>query len=243
MKLELNGLQKQFENHSAISLTNILIPECQTLVIIGPSGGGKSTLLRLVAGLEYPDKGEIILNGNPIIFKENALLQHRRNLGIVFQAWNLFPHLTALENIILPLHHVHKLSKEEALERSLQLLRRFDLGSHAHKKPSALSGGQVQRVALIRAVAAQPKMLMLDEPTSALDPLMTVEVLDLIRELKNEGMDIFLVTHHLQFVRHIAQRVLFIANGMVLEEGSVEEIFENPVNPLVKKYMKSVLTY
>ncbi len=111
MKLELNGLQKQFGNHPAISLTNVLIPDCQTLVIIGPSGGGKSTLLRLVAGLEYPDKGEIILNGNPIIFKENALLQHRRNLGIVFQAWNLFPHLTALENIILPLHHVHNLSK------------------------------------------------------------------------------------------------------------------------------------
>ncbi len=243
MKLEARGVHKYFGPHLSLSLPNLIVPECQTLVIIGPSGGGKSTLLRLVAGLECPDNGEITLNDSPICFTEKALLEHRRSLGIVFQSWNLFPHLTALENILLPLQRVHGLSVAEAEARSLELLRRFALDKHAHKKPYALSGGQVQRVALIRAVAAQPKILILDEPTSALDPLMTVEVLDLISELKNEGIDILLVTHHLNFAKHLAQQVVFIAEGKVLEEGPANKVFENPTQPLVQQYMKTVLSY
>lgn len=243
MKLEITGLQKRFGNHLALSLPRLTVPQCQTLVVIGPSGSGKSTFLRLIAGLERPDTGQIVLDDAPIGSDERTLLIHRRSLGIVFQSWNLFPHLTALENIVLPLYRVHKLTLAEAEERGLSLLQRFGLDKHAHKKPFALSGGQVQRVALIRAVAGQPKMLLLDEPTSALDPLMTVEVLDLILELKNEGMDIVLVTHHMHFAERVAEQVLFIAEGKVLEEGPVEELFQNPIDPLVKQYMKTVLAY
>jgi polar amino acid transport system ATP-binding protein len=243
MKLEINGLTKFFGKQQAIAQLDLTLPECQTLVLIGPSGSGKSTLLRLMAGLEYPDTGMIKLNGKEIIFEENALINHRRTLGIVFQSWNLFPHLTALENVVLPLYRVHGLSDEEARTRSMQLLTRFDLAQHAHKKPFQLSGGQIQRVALIRAIAGQPKMLMLDEPTSALDPLMTAEVLELIAELKKENRDLVFVTHHLYFARKIADQVLFIADGTVLEQGTVSEVFENPKSALAKQYMDIVLAY
>ncbi|MFI5343492.1 MAG: amino acid ABC transporter ATP-binding protein [Chlamydiales bacterium] len=243
MKLEIEGVTKFFDAQQAIALLNLTISECRTLVLIGPSGSGKSTLMRLMAGLEYPDSGSIAFDGQPIVFEEKALMKHRRSLGIVFQSWNLFPHLTALENIVLPLYRVHGLSKEEAEERSLDLLKRFDLAKHAHKKPFSLSGGQVQRVALIRAIAGQPKMLMLDEPTSALDPLMTAEVLELIVELRNEGRNLIFVTHHLPFAKKIADYILFIAEGKVLEKGSVEEVFENPKSALAKQYMSTILAY
>ncbi len=243
MKLEIKGLTKSFGMQPAIAQLDLLLPDCQTLVLIGPSGSGKSTLLRLISGLEYPDSGTIKLDGKEIIFEEKALIRHRRSLGIVFQSWNLFPHLTALENIVLPLHRVHGLSEEEAEARSMQLLTRFDLVNHAHKKPFELSGGQVQRVALIRAIAGQPKMVMLDEPTSALDPLMTAEVLELIAELKKEKRDLIFVTHHLYFAKKIADQVLFIAEGKVLEKGSVKDVFERPSSALARKYMAAALAY
>jgi polar amino acid transport system ATP-binding protein len=242
MKLEINNLTKRFGSQKAISSLNLELPECQTVVFIGPSGSGKSTLLRLIAGLAFPDSGWIALDGKKIQFEESALREHRRSLGIVFQSWNLFPHLTALENIVLPLHRVHGLPREEAEARSFELLKRFELDSHAHKKPFALSGGQVQRIALIRAVAGQPKMLMLDEPTSDLDPLMTAEVLELILELKKEKRELVLVTHHLHFAKKIADWVLFISEGKIVEVGPSSKIFESPDTPQVQQYMAKVLS-
>jgi len=242
MKLEINQLIKRFDSQKAISIDKLTV-DCNTLVFLGPSGGGKSTLLRLIAGLFYPDSGTIAIDNEEIIYNEQELLKYRRSIGIVFQSWNLFPHLTALENIILPLQYVHGKSEEEATMISLDLLKRFGLDNHANKKPYALSGGQTQRVALIRALAVQPKLLLLDEPTSALDPLMTSEVLDLILELKNEKRDLILVTHHLHFAKRIAERVLFISEGKVLENGTCEEVFESPRSPQAKEYMAKVLAY
>lgn len=243
MRLELNGLKMRYGKQLAIAPFHVIVPECQMLVLIGPSGGGKSTLLKLIGGLEYPESGSIEIDGEPVIFEEKALIAHRRNLGIVFQSWNLFPHLTALENIVLSLHRVKGLSVQEAEAVSMELLRRFELDKHAHKKPFELSGGQSQRVALIRAVAGQPKMLLMDEPTSALDPLMTAEVLELILELKKEGRNLILSTHHLTFAKRVADRVLFLAEGKVLEQGTPDEVFNHPTSPLAKHFMETILTY
>lgn len=242
MKLEIQKLTKKFGPQSILEF-DAIIPDCQTLVLIGPSGSGKSTLLRLIAGLEYPDSGWIAIDGHKISYEENALQGHRRSIGIVFQSWNLFPHLTALENIVLPLHRVHGMPKKEAEARSRVLLQRFELEKHADKKPYALSGGQIQRVALIRAIATEPKLLLLDEPTSALDPLMTAEILDLILEFKKELKNIVLVTHHLHFAKTIADQILFIAEGKVIEQGDVNKIFSHPESPLVKSYMNKVFAY
>jgi polar amino acid transport system ATP-binding protein len=243
MKLEFDNLKKQYGNQLAITPFQLVIPECQMLVLIGPSGGGKSTLLKLIGGLECPESGSIIIDDEPIIFEEKALIEHRRKLGIVFQSWNLFPHLTALENIVLSLHRVKGLSLEESETISMDLLTRFELAKHAHKKPYELSGGQCQRVALIRAVAGQPKLLLLDEPTSALDPLMTAEVLELILELKKEGRNLILSTHHLTFAKRVAECVLFLADGKVLEHGTPEDVFENPQTELAKNFMTTILSY
>lgn len=243
MNLEIEELKKYFGKQPVIAIDHLIVKETQTLVFLGPSGGGKSTLLKLIAGLHYPDSGTILLDNQKIIFEEKELLEHRRKIGVVFQSWNLFPHLTALENIVLPLTEVHGKSKEEARDISLKLLKQFELDKHANKKPYALSGGQVQRVALIRAIAIQPKLLLLDEPTSALDPLMTSEVLDLVLELKNEKRDLILVTHQLQFAKRIADRVLFISEGKVLENGTTAQVFENPTSIQAKNYMSKVLTY
>lgn len=242
MKLEIKKLLKKFGTQRAIAIDDLSI-ECPTLAILGPSGSGKSTLLRMIAGLTYPDSGTISINNQPIIFSEKELRQYRKSLGIVFQSYNLFPHLTALENIVLPLVEVQHMPKDEANSISMDLLKRFSLDKHAHKKPYALSGGQVQRVALIRAIATHPKLLILDEPTSALDPLMTAEVLELILELKNEKRDIIIVSHHLHFARRAADQVLFIAEGKLLENGPTEKVFENPNSSQTKEYMSKVLAY
>lgn len=243
MNLEIENLKKYFGKQQSIDIDYLFVKDTKTLVLIGPSGGGKSTLLKLIAGLHIPDSGSIAVDNQKILYEEKKLIEYRRKIGVVFQSWNLFPHLTALENIVLPLQHVQGKSKEEAIATSLKLLKQFDLDKHADKKPYALSGGQVQRVALIRAIAIQPTLLLLDEPTSALDPLMTSEVLDLILELKNEKRDLILVTHQLQFAKRIADRILFISEGHVLENGTSEEVFDNPSSPQAKNYMSKVLTY
>lgn len=243
MKLEIKNLNKNYGSHKAISIDYLLIPKCHTLVLVGPSGSGKSTLLKIVAGLIYPDSGEIWIDDQKIIYKEKELLKYRRTVGVVFQSWNLFPHLTTLENIVLPLQYVQGLSKEEAINKSQSLLKRFELNKHANKRPYELSGGQTQRVALIRAIAISPKLLLLDEPTSALDPLMTAEVLDLIMELKKDKCDLILATHHLHFAKKIADHVLFIAEGKVIESGTVIEVFDQPKSERIKHYMAKVLAY
>lgn len=243
MRLEISRLVKRFGHQKAIAIDSLVLENCSTLSILGPSGGGKSTLLRMIAGLIFPDFGEIVINGKTLIFEEKELIKYRKTLGVVFQSYNLFPHLTALENIVLPLEQVHGISKEEAIAISRELLKRFDLEKHAFKKPHALSGGQSQRVALIRAIAIHPQILILDEPTSALDPLMTAEVLELILELKKEKRDLIMVTHHLHFAKVASDYVLFIAEGKLLEKGTVQEVFENPQSSLARQYMAKILAY
>ena len=219
------------------------LEETHSLVLIGPSGGGKTTLLRILAGLEIPDDGNVELNGEPIQFHESALLCYRRTVGVVFQAFNLFPHLTAFENVVLPLEKVHSQSPTQAREIAMQLLRRFQLDSHANKKPAALSGGQRQRVAIARAVAIKPRVVLFDEPTSALDPEMTAEVLDMIEQLREESTDLILVTHEMGFARLAADRVAFLSEGRILEFGETKSVFDAPNTEECKRFLGTVLKY
>ena len=219
------------------------LEKVHTLVLIGPSGGGKSTLLRIIAGLEYPDSGEVEINGERVVFQEEALLRHRRTIGTVFQAFNLFPHLTALQNITLPLEKVHGHAPAEAEEIARQLLARFRLEKHAAKRPAELSGGQRQRVAIARAVSIKPRLLLFDEPTSALDPEMTAEVLDMIKELRDEGRDFILVTHEMGFARQIGDQVALLAEGRIVEVGAVGQIFEKPASAQSRDFLAKVLKY
>jgi polar amino acid transport system ATP-binding protein len=243
MKLNLRDLVKKFGSHTVIDRVNLALDDVHCLALIGPSGGGKSTLLRLVAGLEYPTSGEVELNGARIDYTDEALLRHRRSIGTVFQAYNLFPHLTALQNITLPLEKVHGRSRDEARDLAEGTLRRFQLLEHAHKRPAELSGGQRQRVAIARAIAIKPQVVLLDEPTSALDPEMTAEVLELIEELKVEGRDLLLVTHEMGFARRLADRVALLANGSIAEIGLPAQIFEAPESEVTRGFLRRVLKY
>jgi len=214
-----------------------------SLVLIGPSGGGKTTLLRILAGLETPDRGEVEINGQAIDFHEPALLEYRRTVGVVFQAFNLFPHLTALENVTLPLEKVHGYSAADAKEAAMALLRRLQLEAHAFKKPAGLSGGQRQRVAIARAIGIKPRLVLFDEPTSALDPEMTAEVLDTIEQLREEGTDLILVTHEMGFARRAADRTAFLSAGRILEFGDTKSIFDNPRTEECRRFLGTVLKY
>jgi polar amino acid transport system ATP-binding protein len=243
MQLEINNVTKSYGGHAALSGVTLSIPKMSTVALMGPSGGGKSTLLRIIAGLEIPDSGNFSLDGDLVQTGEEYLLPYRRQIGVVFQAFNLFPHLTALQNISLPLEKVHGYSPDEAATYSLQLLSRFQLAGHALKTPAQLSGGQKQRVAIARAVAIRPRLLLFDEPTSALDPEMTVEVLDLISELRSEGRPILIVTHEIGFARKVADQVVFIHEGRVLEYGNAAELFEKPSTPEMQVFLDKVLRY
>jgi polar amino acid transport system ATP-binding protein len=243
MRLEIRGISKRYGDHVALDDIELSIPEIRTVALLGPSGSGKSTLLRIIAGLETPDAGEIYLNGDRLQCTEQYLLQHRRSIGTVFQSFNLFPHLTALRNISLPLEKVHGYSAEEADAFAMQLLARFQLSGHARKTPAQLSGGQKQRVAIARAVAIKPRLLLLDEPTSALDPEMTVEVLDLISELRQEGRPLLLVTHEVGFARKVADQVVFLHEGRILESGAADQLFEQPATKEMKVFLDKVLRY
>jgi len=243
MRLEIKGISKRYGDHVALKDIGLSIPEIRTVALLGPSGSGKTTLLRIIAGLETPDAGEIYLDGDRLQGTEQYLLQHRRSIGTVFQSFNLFSHLTALRNISLPLEKVHGYSAEEAETFALQLLARFQLSGHAHKAPAQLSGGQKQRVAIARAVAIKPRLLLLDEPTSALDPEMTVEVLDLISELRQEGRPLLLVTHEVGFARKVADQVVFLHEGRILESGAAEQLFEQPATEQMKLFLDKVLRY
>jgi len=217
--------------------------EVHSLVLIGPSGGGKSTLLRVMAGLQNPDEGALEINDEAVNFDEPSLRKHRRTIGVVFQSYNLFPHLTALENITLPLEKVHGIASAEARETALQALRRFRLDNHAHKKPAELSGGQQQRIAIARAIAIKPRLLLFDEPTSALDPEMTGEVLDVIEELKQEGRDFILVTHEMGFAKLVGDQIAFLADGKIIEAGSAGQIFDAPQSSQCRDFLARVLKY
>jgi polar amino acid transport system ATP-binding protein len=243
MKLRLTNLCRAFGSHRALDRLSLECEETRSLVLIGPSGGGKSTLLRVLAGLERPDSGTVELNGAPLVFEEAALQVHRRRTGVVFQGFNLFPHLTALENITLPLTAVHGHPPGKAVALGRELLSRFQLASHADQKPAALSGGQRQRVAIARALAIEPQCLLLDEPTSALDPVMTAEVLETIECLRAQGRDFILATHEMGFARRVADRVAFIAEGRLVEFGPPEQVFGAPSSPQTREFLARVLRY
>src|SRR4051812_14887601 len=243
MRLQIQHLSKRFGDHVALGGLSLGLEKVHTLVLVGPSGGGKSTLLRIIAGLEFPDSGEVEINGERMVFEDRKLLDYRRTVGTVFQAFNLFPHLTALRNITLPLEEVHHYSAADADQTARQLLIRFRLEKHATKFPAELSGGQRQRVAIARAVSIKPRLLLFDEPTSALDPEMTSDVLDMIKELRDEGRDFILVTHEMGFARQIADHVALLAEGQIVEAGPVEQIFENPTRSESKQFLAKVLKY
>ncbi len=243
MKLELSGVSRAFGEHRALDGVSYRCEGAGSVVLIGPSGGGKSTLLRILAGLERPDAGRVAVGGVVLRTDETSLRAHRRTLGVVFQAFNLFPHLTAQCNISLPLVEVHGFTRADADRRAMEVLERFQLGAHAGKKPGQLSGGQRQRAAIARAIAARPKLLLFDEPTSALDPEMTAEVLEVIRELREEGRDLVLVTHEMGFARLVADEVVFLAGGRVVENGSAEAVFGRPESDVVRDFLARILRY
>ncbi len=217
--------------------------DIKTLVLIGPSGGGKSTLLRVVAGLEVPDSGTVRIDGEELRHEREALLAHRRANGFVFQAWNLFPHLSALENVALPLEKVHGFTPAAAQAKAREQLARFRLGDHLTKRPAQMSGGQQQRVALARAIAPNPRLLLLDEPTSALDPEMTAEVLELIEELCRQGQNLLLSTHEMGFAKAVADQIVFLAEGKVEAGEAPDAMFDGSAGRVVDRFIAKVMRY
>ena len=243
MKLEFDAITKRYGDHTVLDAITAQLEFPHVLALLGPSGGGKSTLLRVIGGLESPETGSLTIDGQRVPTGEKPLRTFRSNIGTVFQSWNLFPHLDALANIMLPLTAVHGLAAEAARDRSLELLERLHLTGHGHKRPAELSGGQRQRVAIARAVAIHPRLLLLDEPTSALDPEMTAEVLEVIADLKSEGRTFILVTHAMNFARSIADQVAFLADGRIVEQGSAQAFFSAPQSETAQRFLAKVLKY
>ena len=246
MRVRISEISKRYGMTSALDGVDLESnDDVSILSLIGPSGGGKSTLLKILGGLEVPDNGTVNMNGHEVNYKsEESLLEHRRRNGYLFQSFNLFPHKTAIENITLPLEQVHGLSSEAAIENANHSLNRFGLIEHSHKLPFELSGGQQQRVAIARAIAPGPNLLFLDEPTSALDPEMTGEVLDLIAELKNGGQDIILTTHEMGFAREVADQVVFLEEGRILETGDPRLLLSgNGKNSRLDEFLSRVMRY
>lgn len=238
MPIELRNVTKRYGKGRGIENVSLTLQAEQILGILGPSGSGKSTLLRLIAGLETPDEGAILIDGAEIDPKK-----HRRSVGVVFQQFNLFPHLTALENITYPLIYVHGYAKKGAEALANSLLKRFHMEKHAHKKPAELSGGQNQRAAILRAIAIRPKILLFDEPTSALDPIMTAEVLSLIAEIKHESSYCLLATHHVHFARSVTDVIAFMSKGRLIETSVNPQFFENPSTEEAQSYLAKVLIF
>jgi polar amino acid transport system ATP-binding protein len=243
MKLKSTGLDKAFGQQPVLRQVNLNFDRVHTLALIGPSGGGKSTLLRIIAGLERPDAGHLWLDDKEVIFREKNLLAYRKSIGTVFQAYNLFPHLTALRNITLPLEKVHGYTPTKAKALAEELLDRFQLSAHGHKPPSQLSGGQRQRVAIARAISIKPKLLLFDEPTSALDPEMTAEVLEVIEELRNEGRDFVLVTHQMGFARRVADQIALLSGGEIVESGPPSQILDQPQSAVTRQFLAKIFRY
>ncbi len=217
------------------------IQKGEVVVVIGPSGSGKSTFLRCLNLLEFPTGGKVFFEGVDITDKNCNINQHRQKMGMVFQHFNLFPHKTVLENMTLAPIKLKRMTKENAEAKALSLLKRVGLEDRADAYPSQLSGGQKQRVAIVRALTMEPDVMLFDEPTSALDPEMVGEVLDVMKKLAEEGMTMVVVTHEMGFAREVGDRVLFMADGKLLEEGTPEQIFNNPNHPRLKDFLSKVL--
>ena len=234
-------LQKAFGDNLVLKGINEHIKQGEKVAIIGPSGSGKSTFLRCLNMLEEPTGGEIWFEGQNITAKRCDLNMVRRRMGMVFQHFNLFPHLTVKQNITLAPVYLKMMTQKEADARAMQLLERIGLPEKADTYPSRLSGGQKQRIAIVRALAMNPDVMLFDEPTSALDPEMVGEVLDLIRELAAEGMTMVIVTHEMGFAREVATRVLFMDEGIIMEQNEPKEFFANPQNSRLKGFLSKVL--
>ena len=239
--IKVENLQKSFDKVDVLKGINIEIKRGEVIVIIGPSGCGKSTFLRTLNLLEEPTGGSIHFEGTDITNPDTNINLHRQKIGMVFQQFNLFPHMTVLKNMTIAPMKLLNLSKAEAEERALKLLERVGLADRANSYPSQLSGGQKQRVAIVRALCMQPEVMLFDEPTSALDPEMVGEVLEVMKALAEDGMTMAVVTHEMGFAREVADRVIFIDQGIIMEEGSPEEVFSNPKSPRLKDFLSKVI--
>lgn len=235
------NLKKSFGDHVVLNGINETINKGEKVVVIGPSGSGKSTFLRCLNLLEQPTEGEIWFENTNITDKKTDINVIRRKMGMVFQQFNLFPHLTVRDNITLAPVKLGLMSKEEANQKATDLLKRIGLVEKADAYPNQLSGGQKQRIAIVRALAMNPEVMLFDEPTSALDPEMVGEVLDLMTQLAEEGMTMVVVTHEMQFAKKVANRVLFMDQGKIVEQNSPKEFFENPTNPRLQEFLSKVL--
>jgi len=239
--LELDDVHKYFGNNEVLCGVNLEVDEHQVVCLIGPSGSGKSTLLRCVNALETIQQGEIRLDGERVSGRGVDLDGLRQDVGIVFQSFNLFPHMTVLENVTLAPRKVLKLSKREAIDRAHGLLDRIGMWEKRDDYPDRLSGGQQQRVAIVRALAMQPRLMLLDEITSALDPELVAEVLTLVGELAREGMTMLIATHEMGFARDVASKVVFLYGGQIEEEGPPDRIFSDPHSDRTRSFLRSII--
>jgi general L-amino acid transport system ATP-binding protein len=239
--IQVLGVDKFFGDFQALKGINLNVGKQEVVVVIGPSGSGKSTLIRCINRLEKHDAGRIIVDGIELSDDIRNIQEIRRETGMVFQQFNLFPHLTVLDNITLAPRQVRNKPKDEAEEIAMEMLKRVKIPEQARKYPGQLSGGQQQRVAIARSLAMQPKALLFDEPTSALDPEMIKEVLDVMQELAESGMTMIVVTHEMGFARAVANRVLFMADGEVVEVGTPQHFFENPSEDRTKLFLSQIL--
>ncbi|MCM0583025.1 amino acid ABC transporter ATP-binding protein [Weissella diestrammenae] len=237
----VRDLHKSYGNNEVLKGISLAVLEGEVVVMIGPSGSGKSTFLRSLNQLEATDSGQIVINGWDLEDPKNNINKTRETIGMVFQHFNLFPHLTVLENMILAPVELHKKTKAEATSTAMALLERVGLADKANVKPGTLSGGQKQRVAIARALEMNPKIMLFDEPTSALDPEMVGDVLGVMKDLAAEGMTMIVVTHEMGFAKQVADRVVFFADGLIQEIGTPEAVFDRPQNERTKDFLDKVL--
>ncbi len=241
--IKVSGLKKHYLDGKikALDGVDLEVKKGEVIVIIGPSGCGKSTFLRSLNLLEVPTEGEIFLEGVNIADPKNDINLHRQKMGMVFQQFNLFPHMTILKNMCIAPMKLKKMPKAEAEAQAMELLKVVGLEDRANAYPSQLSGGQKQRIAIVRALCMKPDVMLFDEPTSALDPEMVGEVLDVMKRLAEEGMTMLVVTHEMGFAKEVADRVIFMEGGAIIEEGTPEEVFDNPKNDRTKEFLSKVL--
>jgi general L-amino acid transport system ATP-binding protein len=239
--IDCEGVEKWFGDFQALRGVDLAVGRREVVVVIGPSGSGKSTFIRCINRLEQHDRGRIVVDGIEMTDDLRNIAGIRREVGMVFQQFNLFPHLTVLENITLGPRQVRRMNRADANALARQMLERVKIPEQAEKYPGQLSGGQQQRVAIARALAMQPKIMLFDEPTSALDPEMIAEVLDVMKELARSGMTMIVVTHEMGFAREVADRVVFMADGQIVEEGTPQHFFDNPTEERTRTFLRQIL--
>lgn len=239
--ISVKNLYKNFDGVRVLKGINVEINKGDVVCVIGPSGSGKSTFLRCLNLLEMPSSGKIIFEGDDLTDKKTDLNLHRQKMGMVFQQFNLFPHMTIMQNLTVAPMMLKKIPKDKAEQKAMELLSRVGLADRASSYPNQLSGGQKQRVAIVRSLCMEPDVMLFDEPTSALDPEMVGEVLDVMKKLASEGMTMVVVTHEMGFAREVASRVIFLDEGVIVEDGTPEEIFDNPQSERLRSFLAKVL--